>query len=251
MGMSETILAAMIGAAATIMTAIFQLVMAFRSRSKTESRPKRSAMRSLLSIFAIILASAVAGFGYAELRAERAREDTRALRDELKQQMSMISSYAAQLEQLRSLPRDVEGMITLAAARSTIGTGNAEAIAHLESCRSAPPAFGNDPVACAERSAQRLALCAVVPQAARVQEVQLFARPADATGSWEQQRVTFGQDVGGLRFTDKAFEQDRDAEAKAVCANVSHWSSDQAHAVRIAVVYATDLNPTAVALPPH
>lgn len=245
MGLSETILAAMIGAAATCMTAAFQLFLAFRARnSKSESRPKRSGVRSLLSVLAIILGSAVAGFGYAELRAERAREDTRSLREELAQQRQALGTYTAQLEQLRTLPRDVEGMITLAAARSPLVAGSAESMAQLAACQSQPPAFGNTPVPCAERDAQKVALCAIVPAQAAVQEVQLFARVADSSAAWEESRVAFQQDAGGLRFVDAPFEVVRDVRAKAVCANVVHWNAERAHAVRVVVLYAPSLNPT-------
>lgn len=244
MGLSETILAAMIGAAATIMTAIFQLVMAFRNRARTESsRPKKgSAVRSLMSVLAIILASAVAGFGYSELRAERAREDTRDLREELKQQKLALNSYT---EQLRLLPRDRDGMISLAAARAPILPGSSESYAHVGQCRAQPPAFGNSPVACAERDAQRLALCAVIPADAAVEEVQLFARASDSQGSWDQSRVAFEQDAGGVKFTDAPFEVQRDEHSRAVCANLAHWDGERAHAVRMVVLWTPRLNPTA------
>jgi len=246
MGLSENILAAMIGATATCLTAVFQLFLAFRSRSKAETRPKRSSgVRSLLSVVAIIMASAVAGFGYSELRAERAREDTRSLREELAQQRQALGLYTAQLEQLRTLPRDFEGMLTLAAARAPLAPGSAESMANLAACESQPPAFGNSPVACAERDAQRVALCAVVPAQVAVQEVQLFARAVGIEATWEQSRVAFGQDAGGVRFTDAPFEVPRDAQAKAICANVAHWNSERAHAVRLVVLYSPSLHPTA------
>ncbi len=237
MGLSETILAAMIGAFATVMTAVFQLFLAFR-RSKAESKPKRSAVRSSLSVFVIILASAVAGFGYAELRAERAREDTRSLREELAQQREALGSM------LRALPRDMEGMLTLATSRSPLVAGSAESMATISACSAQPPAFGNTPVACAERDAQRVAVCAVVPVQAAVQEVQLFARATDSTAAWDQSRVAFGQDAGGLRFVDSPFEIARDEQGKAICANVANWNAERAHTVRLVVLYTPSLNPT-------
>ena len=56
MGLSETILAAMIGAIATVSAALFQLVMAWRSRSKVDTRAnkKGTTARSLLSILALM-----------------------------------------------------------------------------------------------------------------------------------------------------------------------------------------------------
>ena len=59
MGLSETILAAMIGAAATMLTALSQLMMSLRAKAKAETRPKRNAMRSLMWMLALLVASAV------------------------------------------------------------------------------------------------------------------------------------------------------------------------------------------------
>lgn len=246
MDLSETILAAMIGAAATMLTAVFQLFLLFRSRTKAESKPKRSGVRSLLSVFAIVLASAVGGFAYSELRAERAREDIRGLRAELSEQFqALAASSTARLEQLRGLSADSSGMLTLAAAHTGLASGSAESIAQVAACQSQPPAFGNVPVACAERDADRMALCAIVPAQAAVQEVRLFARAVESASAWEQSRVAFEQDAGGVRFSGAPFELAQGAEAKAVCANVEHWNSERAHAVRLVVLYSPNLNPTA------
>lgn len=246
MDLSETILAAMIGAAATMLTATFQLFLVFRSRTKAESKPKRSAVRSLLSVFAIILASAVGGFAYSELRAERSREDIRGLRAELTEQFqALAASSTARLEQLRGLAGDSPGLLTLAATHTPPASGTAESIAQVPACQSQPPAFGNEPVACAERDADRLALCAIVPAQAAVQEVQLFARVADAAPAWEQSRVAFDQDAGGVRFSGAPFELAEGSEAKAVCANVEHWNSERAHALKLVVLFSPNFNPTA------
>jgi hypothetical protein len=245
MGMSETILAAMIGAAATMLTAAFQLFLAFRARTKAESKPKKGAVRSLLSVFAIILASAVGGFAYSELRAERSREDIRGLRAELTEQFqALAASSTARFEQLRGASGESPGLLTLATARSPLA-GIAESIAQVPACQSQPPAFGNQPVACAERDADRLALCAIVPAQASVQDVQLFARVTDGVPAWDQSKVAFDQDAGGVRFTGAPFELAEGPEAKAVCANAEHWNSERAHTLRLVVIFAPDLNSTA------
>ena len=72
MGLSETILAAMIGAIATVSAAIFQLVMAWRSKSKVDSRPKKgTALRSIVSVMALMVASAAGGFLFSEFLKQR------------------------------------------------------------------------------------------------------------------------------------------------------------------------------------
>jgi len=91
MGLSETILAAMIGAVATVSGALFQLFMAWRSR-KVDSRPKKgTTARSLLSILALMVASAAGGFLYSEFLKQRNAEDLRAMRDELKDMRALIA----------------------------------------------------------------------------------------------------------------------------------------------------------------
>src|SRR4026207_2049961 len=90
MDLSETIVAAMIGAGATVATATFQLFMAFRSR-KADSRPKRSnGIRSALAVFGLLLGAAVAGFAYSELRMEREREDTRAMEQRISDRLQAL-----------------------------------------------------------------------------------------------------------------------------------------------------------------
>src|SRR5678809_1301623 len=91
MGLSETILAAMIGAVATVSGALFQLFMAWRWR-KVDSRPKKgTTARSLLSILALMVASAAGGFLYSEFLKQRNAEDLRAMRDELKDMRALIA----------------------------------------------------------------------------------------------------------------------------------------------------------------
>lgn len=244
MGLSENILAAMIGAGATMLAAVFHLFFLYRTRTKTDSKPKRRTARSLVSVFAIILASAVGGFAYSELRAERAREDIRGLRAELTEQFqALAASSTARFDQLRGLSGGGSGLLTLAAA--PLAGGSAESIAQVAACQAQPPAFGNQPVACAERDADRLALCAIIPAEGAVQEVQLFARAADAAATWDESRVAFGQDAGGVRFTGAPFELADRAEVKAVCANAEHWNAERAHVLRLVVLYSPNLNPTA------
>ena len=100
MDLSENIIAAMIGASATVATATFQLFMAFRSR-KADSKPKRSSgVRSALAVFGLVLGAAVAGFAYSELRMEREREDTRAMEQRISDRLQALAN--GQLAQHRN-----------------------------------------------------------------------------------------------------------------------------------------------------
>jgi hypothetical protein len=99
MGISETILAAGIGGAATIMAALFQLYTALRVKPKTDSRSKKtSILRTYAAIGALMIASAVGGYLFAEFRQQQAIEDARAMHEELR---GMRDEINAQLQALK------------------------------------------------------------------------------------------------------------------------------------------------------
>ncbi len=252
MGLSETILAAMIGAAATIMGATFQLLMAIRGRGKSESRPKRSATRSMVNLAVIVLASAVGGFAYSELRAERVREDTRQLREELSSQLKELATSTERLEHLRSEP-PVASVTTVAqpATSPAPAPAIAEAILRLHPCRAEPVSVGVDsPAACDEATAERVALCTAVPVPAKVAGVELFAKADDDLQPWEQSKVAFNQDADGARFADAPYDQMQGSDHRSVCVNLAHWSSAHGHVARLVVHFTTSTAPgvqTAVA----
>ena len=92
MGLSETILAAIIGALATMATAIVQLL---RNRAPAEARPKKNRVRSTFAIVALVLGAMVGGYFWSELRAVGAREEIAALRADLKLMAKAETAAAA------------------------------------------------------------------------------------------------------------------------------------------------------------
>jgi hypothetical protein len=74
MGISETIVAAIIGALATMLTAIVQLV---RNRAPSDGRPKpkKNRMRSVLATIALMIGCIVGGYAWSSLRAVSAKEE--------------------------------------------------------------------------------------------------------------------------------------------------------------------------------
>jgi hypothetical protein len=235
MGLSETILAAMIGAIATVSAAIFQLVMAWRSRSKVDSRPKKgSAARSVLSILALMTASAAGGFLYSEFIKQRNAEDMRAMRDELKDlRADLIAQRRDQVHGGDAPGAQPAGMVMPIALEGVEGVEDAvESIAYVPACRRSDAA-----TACAEADAQRIALCGTVPAYARVDRIELFAQPDAVQHPWDSHRAAFEQDLGGARFTGKTFEYAQANELKAVCVNFMQWSSEHPHIARILVQY--------------
>src|SRR4029079_16106851 len=97
-GFSDSVLAAVIGAAATIGTALFQLIHNWRAQASSDRKTKRGGFRSLMMLLVIISASAVAGYALSEYRAQTLREDTHAPRQELQQQVKILEASTARLE---------------------------------------------------------------------------------------------------------------------------------------------------------
>lgn len=234
MGLSETILAAMIGAIATVSAACFQLFMALRARGKIDVRPKKGrTMRSIFAVLALMVASATGGFLYSEFLKQRSGEDMRAMREELKDLRALIAENrdrARAGDALNAEQSATPGMVLPIAME---GVEDAvESIAYVPACRRTDAA-----TACAETDAQRIALCGTVPAYARVDRIDLFAQPDAVQHAWESHRAVFEQDLGGARFTGKSFEYAQANELKAVCVNFMQWSSEHPYIARILVQY--------------
>lgn len=256
MGLSETILAAMIGALATVTTALFQIFTAIKARNKIDVRPKKgNTMRSVLAVLALMVASAGGGFLYSEFMKQRATEDMRAMRTELKELRTLIASgrEAVRAEALAGMdvpniePRHVAAV---PAAFENV-PDSAESVVYVPACRS-----NVSTAVCAEQEAQRIALCGTIPAYARVDRIQLFAQPDAMQHPWEQHQVRFEQDLGGARFTGNSFEYAQGADQKAVCVNFMQWSSEHPHIARIVVQFGFGAAPapaetTPVATPPE
>jgi hypothetical protein len=232
MDISETIIAAMIGAGATIATATVQLFGAFRSR-KADFKPKRgSGFRSTLAVFGLVLGAAVAGFAYSELRMEREREDTRAMEQRISERLQALADR--QLAQQRTGAADATLVTTASAASTPL---RSEAMVHLAACRPQTRDHVNDPVGCDAAHANRVAVCASIPSQAKVLDIELFARADGGSRNWEQSAVPIDQDIGGARFVDSTFEVEQGDDRKAICGSFVQWDSERGHEARIVVAY--------------
>ena len=238
MDLSETIMAAMIGALATVSTALFQLFSAIRQR-KADIKPRKgSTLRSVLAVLALMVASAAGGFLCSEFLKERNAVDLRAMRDELRE-LKVLTAAAAQ-SKLESDTRTVAAPIATAAAMqpalapvdaSESEAGSSESIAYVPACR-------RDIMApCAEAEAQRIALCGSIPAYATVRGIDLYAQPDAVQRPWEQHRAALEQDLGGARFTGRWFEYAQGGQSRAVCINFSQWSSEHPYIARIVIAY--------------
>jgi len=233
MGVSETILAAMIGAVATLLTAAFQLLLTWRDSGKPE-RSSRSGMRSLLWTLTLMGAAAVGGFAYAEYRALGSRDETQALRNALQQQLQALSTSTARLEQLRV---NGSGSAPESAAQQRLGMDGVAAVVNLPACHGTQGGFAADRADCSEQDALRVTICAPVPATSSVSAVELFARPEGSQQPWAELRAKPGQDVGGGRFGDSHDEHLDSDGTKQVCYPFSYWNSEKGSAVRILVRY--------------
>jgi hypothetical protein len=213
MGVSETIIAASIGAAATVMTALFQLFGAIRNSSRSGAPPKRgSTRRSIVAVLALMIASGVGGFMYSELRQERASQDLRSIRDELSAKLQMVEANTARLAAREAAPAPMSGAVA-----STYQPIEREAAIYV-------PACGNGE--CSEAQPQSMALCDTIPAALRVMHVDLFVRKASAQHDWELSRVNFEQDVGGGKFVGGIQEQSDANDQKNVCVTFVYWGAE-------------------------
>jgi hypothetical protein len=242
MGLSETIMAAMIGALATVTTALFQIFSAIKqNRSRVDVRPKKgSAMRSVLAVLALMVASAAGGFLYSEFIKQRAAEDLRAMRGELKELRTLIAGEkeAARAEATAATESVLDSHASMAhtpvamAAAMEGEVDAVESVVYVPACRADVATS-----VCAENDAQRIALCGTIPAYARIDRIQLFAQPDAMQHPWEQHEVSFEQDLGGARFTGNSFEYAQGTDHKAVCVNFMQWSSEHPHIARIVVQF--------------
>src|SRR5262249_21066704 len=143
--------------------------------------------------------------------------DQEAIRAELQAKLNEIASSAAKLEQARingSPVGDTKTTNTAKAAETAPEDGATGSIV-VPPCKAAgePGAKGN----CSEQGAQRVAVCARVPAAASVMEVQLYTKAEDSPQPWDAARVQPGQDAGQAKFVEKFYERADADGSKQIC----------------------------------
>ena len=235
MGLSETIVAAIIGALATMGTAIFQLV---RNRAPSDGRPKpkKSRMRSALATIALMIGCLVGGFAWSSLRAVNAKDEMRAtMKAEFAEQFATLAARQAS-ESSAPDARDADDAGGSAFPARHGETGSAESLAQLPPCRvnTHPDEVG--PVACSDRVAQTIALCAAVPSDAQTSNVRVQARVPKSESPWLD-RDAGATTLGSLHIADAPVEAPVSADQRSVCLDVSNWSTEDTLAVRVIVEY--------------
>jgi hypothetical protein len=252
--MSDSILAAIIAATATLSASLLQLRFSIArelaARAQGPSGRKKS-RAPFIVLFVMVAAAAVAGFALSQWLTENERAAQGTLEHELRERAEEATRTASQLaitsanaraeiemSVLRRIGTDgVVVMTTVGPCRPALvvsasppGTGTSPGVS-AEPAPAPPPAPG-----CTETEANTVTLCATIPTNAAVTEVELFARPADTDTPWT--RMLPGQESGlQARFADKYAESPDGQGMKRVCQGFTHWSTEQARAARMMVRY--------------
>jgi hypothetical protein len=98
---------------------------------------------------------------------------------------------------------------------------------------------------CNEAEAIPITLCATIPAAATLADVELATRVAGTDTAWMAARVVPGQEFEQTRFADKPVEVADGATTKQVCEGFVQWSTEHARVARMLVRYSYDDRPTA------
>jgi len=233
---SDTLIAALLGALATVVTALVQLRISWRKelRERERGQPitKKSRRGPVVVVFALMIGAAVGGFALSQYFVSLQTTSREELRADLNAMRAELSATAARVEQSRTNERkEIETEVQRADA-SRLGDEGATASVLVGPCR---PEYGGK-AECTEQSAMRVTVCASVPVSATVKEVQLYIR-ADDKQPWSDARVQPGQEAGQARFAEKFSERPEEG-AKQVCQAFSNWSHDKARVARIVVKYA-------------
>lgn len=256
--MSETVLAALIAAGATMLTTLLQLKISLSrdtgaARAQTGSSRRKNKMPVLLLVV-MLTAAAVGGFALSQWFADRERIQQTELRQELQARITEISRTAGELKQTRL---DTRAEVETDVLRR-MGSRGVVALATVSPCRAAQipvvqtattepgaapgvataPSQSSETPACSESEATHVTLCAPIPGNAVVSHVDLFVRSADGDASWQASRVAAGQEVEQTRFSEQVTEALADDGQKHVCHTFASWSTQRSRIARMVVRYA-------------
>ena len=245
-------MAAIIAAAATILTSFLQLRLSVGrelSAARAQSGSgKRKGRAPVIVLFIMLVAAGVGGFSLSRWLNESEREQQTNLERELRAQVEQISRTANQLELTRAGARaEIETDVL-----RKIGSDGVVAMATVSPCRPAlivnPPGTTSPPgvsadappppaLPCTEAEATTVSLCATIPGKATVTEIELFTRFPESDEPWGSARVTPGQEAGQARFATQSAERPDGPGTKQVCQAFSLWSAEHSRVARMVVRY--------------
>jgi hypothetical protein len=250
--MSDSVLAAIITATATVCMSLLQLRFSLGKDGSTRVQPgggRRKGRGPFAILFVIIIASAVGGFALSQWLTENERISQSVLQHELQDRVDQITRTANQLEQTRAGARaEIEANVL-----RKLGSDGIIVMATVAACRPSlvvnPPGAATPPgvtsettqpptPSCTESEGSAVTLCATIPTSATITEVELYTHFAESDSPWSASRVLAGQDSGQARFGEKYVESPESPGTKQVCQNFVHWSTEHARMARMVVRYA-------------
>jgi uncharacterized protein HemX len=264
---SDGVLAAIIGAGATVLGSFVQLrtslgkEIAARTRSTTTRGAKNVNHVVLILLVVMLLGAAVGGFALAQWANENERAAEQALVADLRDRIGDFARYNNDIEQSRAELSSVvktnvlrrmgaDGVVVLATAApckppaatsrsaTTSTPGGPLALPPVQRTASVrtPSSAPATVAACAESDAAPIVLCATIPAAAQLGNVELYVRQTDAAGHWSDSRLTPGEASASARFAAKPVEIADGSTLKQVCIGFTQWS-DQPRIARMVVHY--------------
>jgi len=214
----------------------------------------------------MLFGAAVGGFALAQWVFTNERVAQQALVRDLRDRIGDLTQYKNDIEQNRNELRSIvqaevmrrigaDGVVVLAtaapckppAATETTATSPppplaapaalATAVAKPASSVSVQSRLGPAPLAaCQESDAAPIVLCATIPAAAQLGNVDLYVRQSDSTGHWSDSKVMPGEATASARFAAKPVEFADGPALKQVCMGFAQWS-DQTRIARMVVHY--------------
>jgi hypothetical protein len=221
-GLSETIVAAIIGASATVSAAGFQWMRA--ARAPSAAKPRRSALRAALSLVALVVASAFGGFAWSELRAQGAREEIARLRAEMNDQMQALVTANERLAATRAAHPEIMA---------------SEALVQLAPCaRSLAEGAGPAPL-CEAGVVAPVTLCTRIPATAERLGIEHYSRPLDDAGEWRPHLAAGDDRTFDVSFVDATPAQVAEPGLVPVCVAVRSEDPEHTQVARLVVRYRT------------
>jgi hypothetical protein len=240
--LSDPVIAAFIGATATMIGALVQLRISWRKEMRERERgqpiSRKQRRGPVMLVFALMIASAVGGFALSQYLMGLRYADQDAIRAELQAKLNEIAAGAARLEHARMQEHPPAEADPQRAEALREGDEGATGSVVVAPCKAESAPQGGAKHDCSEQGAARVAVCARVPAAATVKEVQLYTRLEDSQQPWADARVQAGQDAGQAKFVEKFYERSDVDGSKQVCQGFASWNGEKARLARILVKYA-------------
>jgi len=248
--MSDGVLAAIIAASATVFAALLQLKASFThaaARARASNARGKSRLPQLV-IATMLIGAGVCGFALARWIADHQRAAQELVTAELRARIEQMSRAEGQLtgvygEIETSVLRNVglQGVVVMASVPPCKpGSVATPSLAESTAEASDPPTVSGvaaSPGGCTEAEASPVTLCATIPAAATVNDVELYVRAADSATPWTASRVAPGQEAAQARFAGEPVEIADYATAKQVCERFVQWSTAHGLVARVVVRY--------------